>query len=202
MPTESGLRQDQILQLPSTTTIAGPGQVQNNFEADPPCRQQLDAASGRADSKVLTRQPADPAGRRRLALRRAGLRAAAGGRAIRCCSRSRRRTARHRLRHDPAGRAEPGASGRHRCDDHDAADDRDGTGRSAATSRSGHRRRPARPSTRPGGLGKGDWAAYGKAQTGAAERAGRASDDLQAPAAKPPAKPEPGHAAASPKPSG
>ena len=64
----------RLLELPRDSTVPGPGQVNNNFSADPTVSNELNIlrpwrlAGG-------ARQPADPAGRRRSALRAAGLRA-------------------------------------------------------------------------------------------------------------------------------
>ena len=77
----------RILRLPDNTQIHGPSQIANTFAAD-----------ARSSSKLLPlhadqlqgalRQPADPAGRRRSALRAAGLHPAADGgrRPTRCCA--------------------------------------------------------------------------------------------------------------------
>lgn len=53
VPTDPTFGQLQILQVPSTPTIAGPGQVQNTFEADPAVSQQLTLLR-QGGSKVVT----------------------------------------------------------------------------------------------------------------------------------------------------
>ena len=58
---------------PADTTIPGPAQVQNNFETDPTSSAAADAAARQRLVRGRVRQPALAAGRRRPALRRAGL---------------------------------------------------------------------------------------------------------------------------------
>ena len=60
-----------------TTPCPGPGQVQTTFTSDPTSSQSLNLLK-QGNTKVHQRQPADPAGRRRPALRAAGLRAVDG----------------------------------------------------------------------------------------------------------------------------
>ncbi len=64
----------RVLRLPGTTQIPGPGQVQNEFASDHEVAQR-DITCGRA-MRTPARQPAHAAGRRRPAVRPAGLRRA------------------------------------------------------------------------------------------------------------------------------
>ena len=155
----AGLRQLRVLQLPRSLQINGPAQVQNQLESDDAVAEQINILK-RGDSEVELRQPADPARRRRPAVRRAGLRAGRGHRRrSRCCARcwcrygnnvafedTLQRGAGHGVR--PAGRERAG--GRRR-DDHAAAVGwrRDGRQPGADPRAAGRperdRRRPRRP---------------------------------------------------------
>lgn len=77
----------RLLALPPSTTVPGPGQVQNKYDSDEKIATQLNLLN-QADSTVIRGRTFDPAGRWRPALRPARLRAAPARPPTRCSDRS------------------------------------------------------------------------------------------------------------------
>ena len=76
----------RLLQLPRDIDRPRTGSGAEQLQLRPGGRQRSSTSCAQGDSEVLRRQPADPAGGRRPAVRAAGLRPVAAGRRSRCCS--------------------------------------------------------------------------------------------------------------------